>query len=38
MILKNSIKEFKAYLGDKESLLDTNYPRIAEMIKNPLGI
>lgn len=33
MILKNSIKEFKAYLGDRESLLDANYPRIAEMIK-----
>ena len=33
MILKNSIKEFKAYLGEKESLLDTNFPRIAEMIK-----
>lgn len=33
MSLKNSIKEFKAYLGDRESLLDTNYQRISEMIK-----
>lgn len=33
MSLKNSIKEFKAYLGDRESLLDTNYQKIAEMIK-----
>ena len=33
MSLKNSIKEFKVYLGDRESLLDTNYQRIAEMIK-----
>ncbi len=33
MSLKNSIKEFKAYLGDKESLLDTDYKRIAEMIQ-----
>lgn len=33
MSLKNSIKGFKAYLGDKESLLDTNYKRIAEMIQ-----
>jgi hypothetical protein len=33
MSLKNSIKEFKAYLGDRESLLDTNYQRIAEMIR-----
>ena len=33
MSLKNSIKEFKALLGDKESLLDTNYPKISEMIK-----
>ncbi|MBP6058505.1 MAG: hypothetical protein KA524_08865 [Nitrosomonas sp.] len=32
-MLKNSIKEFKAYLGDRESLLDTNYQKIAEMIK-----
>lgn len=33
MPLKNSIKEFKAYLGDKESLLDTKYRRVAEMIE-----
>lgn len=33
MSLKNSIKGFKAYLGDKESLLDTNYKRIADMIE-----
>ncbi len=33
MSLKNSIKEFKAYLGDRESLLDANYQRIAEMIR-----
>ncbi|WP_295623261.1 hypothetical protein [uncultured Nitrosomonas sp.] len=32
MSLKRSIKEFGAYLGDKESLLDKNHPRIAEMI------
>lgn len=33
MSLKNSIKEFKVYLGDSESLLDKNYPSIVEMIK-----
>lgn len=33
MSLRNSIKEFKAYLGDRESLLDTNYQKISEMIK-----
>ena len=33
MSLKNSIKEFKALLGDEESLLDINYPKISEMIK-----
>ncbi len=33
MPLKNSIKAFKAYLGDKESVLDTNYRRIADMIE-----
>lgn len=33
MSLKNAIKEFKAHLGDKESLLDTQYQRIAEMIQ-----
>lgn len=33
MSLKKSIKEFAAYLGAKESLLDTNYKRVAEMIQ-----
>ncbi len=33
MSLKNSIKEFKAFLGDKESLLDKSYPRVVETIK-----
>ncbi|MCE7913693.1 MAG: hypothetical protein DYH15_03215 [Nitrosomonas sp. PRO4] len=33
MSLKNSIKEFKAYLGDSESLLDLSYPKVVEMIK-----
>jgi len=33
MSLKRSINEFGAYLGDKESLLEKNYPRIAEMIQ-----
>jgi len=33
MSLKNSIKEFEAFLGDKDSLLDTSYPRVVEMIK-----
>lgn len=33
MSLKNSIKEFKAYLGDNESLLDVSFPRISEMIE-----
>lgn len=33
MPLKNSIKAFKAYLGDKESILDTNYRRVADMIE-----
>lgn len=33
MSLKNSIKEFKVYLGDKESLLDKDYKRVAEMIQ-----
>ena len=32
MSLKKSIKEFGVYLGDKESLLEKNYPRVAEMI------
>ncbi|WP_374565737.1 hypothetical protein [Nitrosomonas sp.] len=33
MSLKNSIKEFKIHLGDKESLLDTQYQRVAGMIE-----
>ena len=33
MSLKNSIKEFEAFLGDKDSLLDTSYPGVVEMIK-----
>lgn len=33
MSLKNSIKEFKAYLGDKESLLDKSYPRVVDTIQ-----
>ena len=33
MSLKNSIKQFKIYLGDKDSLLDTNYKRVADMIQ-----
>ncbi len=33
MSLKNSIKEFKAYLGDKESIIDKEYQRIAETIQ-----
>lgn len=33
MPLKNSIKAFKTYLGDKESVLDTNYRRVADMIE-----
>ena len=33
MSLKNSIKEFKAFLGDKESLLDKSYPRVTEIIQ-----
>lgn len=32
MLLKNMIKEFSLQLGDKPSLLDTNYSRIAEKI------
>lgn len=37
MSLKNSIKEFKAYLGDKDSVLDTNYQRIAQSIQLQWG-
>lgn len=33
MPLKNSIKAFKTHLGDKESVLDTNYRSIADMIE-----
>lgn len=32
MQLKTSIKEFGAYLGDKDSFLDTNHPHLAEKI------
>ncbi|MCC8997435.1 MAG: hypothetical protein LM517_10415 [Nitrosomonas sp.] len=32
MLLKSTIKEFSNQLGDKDSLLDVNYPRIAEKI------
>ncbi|MBY0499729.1 MAG: hypothetical protein K2P74_09020 [Nitrosomonas sp.] len=33
MSLKKSINEFGDYLGDNESLLEKNYPRIAEIIQ-----
>ena len=33
MTLKSTITEFNTYLGDKESILDKNYQRIAEQIK-----
>ncbi|WP_292968231.1 hypothetical protein [Nitrosomonas sp.] len=33
MTLKNMIKEFAAYLGGRESVLDRDYARIAEQIK-----
>ncbi|OQW42318.1 MAG: hypothetical protein A4S08_01200 [Proteobacteria bacterium SG_bin4] len=33
MALKKTIKEFKAHLGDKDSLLDTRYQRVADMIE-----
>lgn len=33
MSLKKSINEFGDHLGDKESLLEKNYPRIAEIIQ-----
>lgn len=33
MALKNSIKEFAAFLGDQESVLDHSYPRIAAKIE-----
>ncbi|MBK7353520.1 MAG: hypothetical protein IPI97_01960 [Nitrosomonas sp.] len=33
MTLKSTITEFDAYLGNKESILDKNYQRIAEQIK-----
>ena len=32
MALKNTIKEFQAYLGDNESLIDKNYKNIAKKI------
>ena len=37
MPLKNSIKAFKTYLGDKESVLDTNYRKIADTIESHWG-
>lgn len=37
MPLKNSIKAFKIYLGDKESVLDTNYRKIADTIESHWG-
>lgn len=37
MSLKNSIKEFKVYLGNKESVLDMQYPRIAQAIQLQWG-
>ena len=37
MSLKNSIKEFKAYFGDKDSVLDTHYQRIAQGIQLQWG-
>ena len=33
MALKKTIKEFKEHLGDKDSLLDTRYQRVADMIE-----
>lgn len=33
MTLKNTIEEFSASLGDQESVLDRDYPRIAEQIQ-----
>lgn len=33
MTLKNTIKEFAAFLGARESILDRNYPRIVDQIK-----
>lgn len=33
MTLKSTITEFGAYLGEKESVLDKDYQRIAEQIK-----
>lgn len=37
MSLKNSIKEFNAYLGNKDSVLDTQYQRIAQSIQLQWG-
>ncbi len=33
MILKKLIKEFSAYLKDKESILDRDYPHLAKKIE-----
>jgi hypothetical protein len=32
MTLKNTIKEFADFIGDRESILDRDYPRIANQI------
>lgn len=32
MTLKHTIKEFATYLGDQESILDRDYPRVAGQI------
>ena len=33
MTLKRTIKEFATYLGDRESILDRDYPRVAGQIE-----
>lgn len=33
MTLKSTIKEFSAFLGSRESILDRDYARIADQIK-----
>ena len=38
MTLKNTIKEFQNYLGDRESLIDKNHKNIAGKILIGLGI
>lgn len=32
MPLKNTIKEFAAFMGEQESVLDRDYPRVADQI------